>query len=115
MCFSKDESANIYLYFAGSKDILGQRICEFLLAPDGDEELGEEEEEEEDESEKASEEEESESEDEKAKKKRGRGGANAKKGRDEKVSKAGRPRRATAGRGKGTKGTYSKTFFSKLK
>lgn len=91
---------NSILFKTGSKEIISQRICEFLLSPDGaekeedddkkdDEDVQEEEEEEEEEGE-----EEEEREEEKPKQKRGR---NA---REEKVSKTGRPRRSTAGRGK---------------
>lgn len=80
----------------GSKDALSQRICEFLLAPEGNEELEDDAEEEEEE------EEESESEQEiTPKKKRGAPAGNKRNARDEKVSKTGRPRRATAGRGRG--------------
>lgn len=82
----------------GSKEILSQRICEFLLAPDGSEDLEddvEEEEEEEDESE-----EESEPEEVAPKKRRGAPPTNKRNAREEKVSKTGRPRRATAGRGR---------------
>lgn len=84
----------------GSKEILSQRICEFLLAPEGSEELEdnveEEEEEEEDESE-----EESEPEEVAPKKRRGAPPSKKRNAREEKVSKSGRPRRATAGRGRG--------------
>lgn len=93
----------------GSKEELAGRICTFLLRPDGDEELpddemGEEEEEEEDE--ENEEEEMSEEEEEAPKKKtpakRGSGAsaaAPAGRGRDNAKSSSGRPKRSTAGRG----------------
>lgn len=96
----------------GSKEAVSQRICEFLLAPSGveadddDKNSGDEDEEEE---EVEEEEEEPPSEDDKAKRKRvGRpattgSGRNA---REEKVSKGGRPRRSTAGRGKADLSSY---------
>lgn len=85
----------------GSKETISQRICAFLLTPSGVEvDEGEANEENNSEEEEEQEDEEEESEEEKPKKKpgRGRGRRNA---REEKLSKAGRPRRSTAGRGKG--------------
>lgn len=92
------------LIILGTKEELGERICEFLLSPEGEEEPAEEEEEdveedgknEEDEEESASSEEEK-----KNTSKRGRG----KPAKDEKsalrTSAGGRPRRATVGRARG--------------
>lgn len=87
----------IFGTFSGTKEEICQRICEFLLEPEGEEELAEEEEEDVLESEEDPEldEEAPSSEEDKKKKKGGR--------RNEKVAKqsGGRPRRATAGRTRG--------------
>lgn len=87
----------------GSKETICQRICEFLISPNGAEDDAEEEnnsEQEEPESE------EQESEEEKPpKSKRGKPGAAARNAREEKT-KAGRPRRSTAGRAKPELSSY---------
>lgn len=78
----------------GSKDELAERICEFLLAPEGERE---EPDEEDDADDKDEEEEEQASSEEDTKKKKGGRRGNV----EEKVGKGGRPRRATAGRTRG--------------
>lgn len=97
----------------GAKEELAKRVCEFLLAPEGEEEPAEEDEEEEDEEEeKSAGEEKSEdgasSEEEAAAAKKGaknaksaRGRQPAKKQAATSRSSAGRPRRSTAGRTRG--------------
>lgn len=83
----------------GSKEELGERICEFLLEPTGDDETAADEEEAENDEEPEEEEDEEEapsSEEEPKKKNKGR--RNAKDEKPSRTSTGGRPRRSTAGR-----------------
>lgn len=93
----------------GTKEELGDRICEFLLAPEGEEEPAEDEEEEDAEEEDAKnddeEDESASSEEDKKNKRRGAGGRGRPAAKDDKAgsrqSAGGRPRRSTVGRARG--------------